>query len=272
MRVVLVTIQRDRRAHLRRQLTAAQLSERRADAHVVVSMDPIPPRLPGCDVLHLPIADGEPLPLAQARNLAIRRALRTHRADLVVALDVDCLPAPGLIGRYERAAKRRPRALLSGPVRYLQPGAPDDGPLPSAAELQAAPPHPARPVPADGVLQPEPRYELFWSLSFALTPPVFHELGGFDERYVGYGAEDTDVAMRAQRAGVELVWVGGAEAYHQHHPVSSPPVEHLDDIVRNASVFRELWGTWPMEGWLQAFADCGLVDWQDDRLVLRQPV
>lgn len=270
MRIVLVTIQRERRAHLRRQLAAAASSERRPDAHVVVSMDPIPPRLRGHDVLHLPVGDEQPLPLAQARNLAITRALRTHRADLIVALDVDCLPAPGMIGRYERAAKRRPRALLSGPVRYLQPGAPAAGPLPTATELDAAPPHPARPVPADGALQTEPRYELFWSLSFALTPAVFHDLGGFDERYVGYGAEDTDFGMRAQRAGIELTWVGGAEAYHQHHPVSTPPVEHLHDIVRNATVFHDRWGTWPMEGWLAAFAERGLVDWSDDRLEVRR--
>jgi hypothetical protein len=54
-------------------------------------------------------------------------------------------------------------------------------------------------------------------------------------------------------------WIGDARAYHQWHPVSRPPVEHLDDIVRNAEIYRARWGTTPMLGWLEAFEDRGLV-------------
>ncbi|MFD0427690.1 glycosyltransferase family 2 protein [Streptomyces zhihengii] len=48
-------------------------------------------------------------------------------------------------------------------------------------------------------------------------------MGGFCEQYTGYGGEDTDFAATATRSGVDLWWVGGAEAYHQHHPVHTPP-------------------------------------------------
>ena len=41
--------------------------------------------------------------------------------------------------------------------------------------------------------------------------------------------------------------------------MSSPPVEHLDDILRNGRVFRDRWGSWPMRGWLEAFERRGLV-------------
>jgi hypothetical protein len=54
-------------------------------------------------------------------------------------------------------------------------------------------------------------------------------------------------------------WVGGAHAFHQFHPVSDPPVEHLHDIVRNAEIFHQRWGWWPMEGWLTAFHERGLI-------------
>jgi N-acetylglucosaminyl-diphospho-decaprenol L-rhamnosyltransferase len=106
-----------------------------------------------------------------------------------------------------------------------------------------------------------------------VRPAVHRAIGGFDERYVGYGGEDTDYALRARRASVGLVWVGGAWAYHQHHPVSDPPREHLAEIVRNARLFRERWGRWPMEGWLRAFAAAGSVDWDPDgdELRLRSP-
>lgn len=108
------------------------------------------------------------------------------------------------------------------------------------------------------------RYELFWSLSFAATRETWDRLGGFDEGYEGYGGEDTDFAFRAREAGIALVWVGGAHAYHQHHPTSNPPVQHLDDILRNGRRFAERWGEWPMQGWLSAFADLGLVDQEGD--------
>ena len=35
--------------------------------------------------------------------------------------------------------------------------------------------------------------------------------------------------------------------------------QHLDDIVCNAAIFYELWRRWPMQGWLVAFEDQGLI-------------
>ena len=42
--------------------------------------------------------------------------------------------------------------------------------------------------------------------------------------------------------------------------MSRPPVEHVDDIVRNAEIFRRRWGATPMLGWLEAFEERGLVE------------
>jgi N-acetylglucosaminyl-diphospho-decaprenol L-rhamnosyltransferase len=55
---------------------------------------------------------------------------------------------------------------------------------------------------------------------------------------------------------------------HQDHDSSTPPREHLREIVPNAHRFRARWGRWPMKGWLRAFADEGLVRWEPagDRL------
>ena len=62
--------------------------------------------------------------------------------------------------------------------------------------------------------------------------------------------------------------VGGAEAYHQHHGGTGPPREHLESIVGNARRFHDRWGRWPMEGWLQALAEQGLVRWTETELAL----
>jgi GT2 family glycosyltransferase len=89
---------------------------------------------------------------------------------------------------------------------------------------------------------------------------VWREVGGFDEAFEGYGGEDTDFAFSLRARGIPLVWVGGADAYHQYHETSSPPWQHLDDILRNGALFAEKWGEWPMGGWLAAFAEAGAVE------------
>ena len=266
MRVGVATIQRGRLGHLARQRAGVAGQLVAPDRYVVVSMDPEPPACAGAEVVHLPVADGEPLPLAAARNAALSTLADV---DLVILLDVDCIPGRELVARYVAAAHEQPDALLAGPVGRLGP-LPADREAPTRHELAAAraAAGPARPIAPDGLVVHEPRVELFWSLSFAVRPTTHARVGGFDPGYAGYGAEDTDYAFRAREAGVALHWVGGAWAYHQHHPVSSPPREHLGDIVRNASRFRRRWGRWPMEGWLAAFAAEGLVEWEPtgDRL------
>ncbi|MCH8611937.1 glycosyltransferase family 2 protein [Arsenicicoccus dermatophilus] len=260
---VLVTVAAGRHDHLlaqRRHVAALPEPPR----HVVVSMgDPAigglladaPPEAP-VEVLDIPLAGSGRLPLAEARNAGTDRALALG-ADLVVLLDVDCLPGPQLVRRYAAAARElgADPALLCGQVTYLpaQAGAPEPEDL---ARWRS--PHAARPAPADGELVRGGEHRLFWSLSFAVTPATWRRVGGFCTDYDGYGGEDTDLGLTAREAAVELVWVGGADAYHQHHPVSSPPVEHLDDILRNAATFHRRWGVWPMEGWLRAFAERGL--------------
>lgn len=73
------------------------------------------------------------------------------------------------------------------------------------------------------------------------------------------GSEDTDFGQLADSHRVALTWVGGAWAYHQHHPGADPSVHHLHNIILNASVFCQRWGWWPMSGWLTEFERRGLI-------------
>ncbi len=197
--------------------------------------------------------------LARARNAAADAAVR-EGARLLIFLDADCIPGPDLVRTYRSALEREPDGVHCGPVTYLQPGALKAGePLCGLGARTA--PHPARPNPRPGVLQKAgaEEFDLFWSLSFAVHARTWRAGPRFDESYRGYGGEDTDFAWRQRRAGRSMYWVGGAHAYHQWHPVSSPPVEHLDDILRNAARFHARWGEWPMLGWLRQFEEMGLV-------------
>ncbi|MFF6993107.1 galactosyltransferase-related protein [Streptomyces sp. NPDC010273] len=260
MRIAVITLVSGRHAHLALQQRGLAAGTRRPDHYVVVAVDdPAVPgvlrgRPPSADVVPVQREDGR-LPLAAARNTGARRAL-TSGADVLVFLDVDCVPGPTLVARYAEAAEDG--ALLGGTVAYLDP--PPAGGYRLAELAASAPPHPGRPVPADGEVLRGGDHRLFWSLSFALTAPTWERIGGFCERYTGYGGEDTDFARGAAARGVGLWWVGGAPAYHQHHPVSHPPVEHLDDILRNGAVYRSRWGHWPMGGWLRDFARLGLAE------------
>jgi GT2 family glycosyltransferase len=259
----MITTVHGREDHLRRQIAGLQRSIRPADMHVVVALDD--PTVRGvvdstgwlAVVVDCESADG-PLPVAQGRNVGAARAL-DGGAELLVFLDVDCIPAAALIERYHQTAAHfaHAHALLCGPVTYLPPPGPR-GYILNRLSSQINP-HPARPAPAATNVIASTDYSLFWSLSFAVRAATWKHIGGFCEHYRGYGGEDTDFAQCAAAAGVTMRWVGGADAFHQYHPVSDPPIEHLDDILRNAALFHRRWGWWPMQGWLQEFENRGLI-------------
>lgn len=262
MRVAVITPVAGRHEHLRTQRRGLLRSSLPVDAHVVVCMADdgaaevaAAQARPPADVVHVDVLDAR-LPLARARNAGAERAIASG-ADLLVFLDVDCIPAPGMVARYAGcAAEDRSPRLLCGPVAYLPPAPGDGYDLGTLGAL--ADPHPARPSPADGETVPDGDPRLFWSLSFAVRPDVWTRVGGFCEEYRGYGGEDTDFGQLAAAAGVRLDWIGGADAYHQFHPTSDPPVQHLDDVLANAHVFFRRWGWWPMTGWLTEFERLGL--------------
>ncbi|TNM67381.1 glycosyltransferase [Streptomyces sp. NP160] len=282
MPVAVLTIVAGRHDHLRGQLHGLAAQTSPPALHVVAAMgDPLVrsvldevPAARGTRRVVVDVAlaaDGEgagELPLARARNAAAAAAAE-HGCELLVLLDVDCVPSPDLVATYARAAgsaqvRSAPGpSLLCGPVAYLPPHVRVTGPADLAALPGAAPPHAARPAPDAGrvVLAGEDQWWLFWSLSFAVTARDWERFGGFCEEYRGYGGEDTDVAATVRHLGGSLFWVGGADAHHQHHPVSSPPVQHLAAIVRNGATFRRRWGWWPMTGWLERFRADGLVDY-----------
>ena len=264
--LAVVTIVRGRHAHLAGQVRGLLHQERSPDSYVVVAIDD--PRVPEVvrgiapvewDV-HTPglcLREGR-MPLSAARNLGAATAIAAG-AEHLVFLDVDCVPSPLLVRRYgevlvDTADGAGPR-VLCGDVAY-EP-APPASPSPGADRRPRH--HPARPPLPPNEIRVVEDVSLFWSLSFAVTARDFTRVGGFDEDYLGYGAEDTDFGQRLARSGGQLLFVGGAGAVHQYHPSPSPPVQHVADIVANANVFAGKWGWWPMRSWLDELRELGLV-------------
>ncbi|MCS2610407.1 glycosyltransferase family 2 protein [Halomonas dongshanensis] len=274
MKLSVLTLVRHRREHLINLMKSLDAQTQAPDELVIAWMQPAPERdLPATrfPVRHV-MVEGDVLPLAKARNAAVAAA----RFEALVFLDVDCIASPRLVERYGAALRSR-AALYLGEVHYLpadavrlnEAGALDLGRLAALGER-----HPARPAIAENATISEADHGQLWGLSFALLKEDHHRAGGMDEGYIGYGGEETDYAWRLAKAKVPLYWIGGALAWHQHHPLYAPPWQHFDAIIANARRFHARWGRWCMEYWLGQFRDAGAIDWTPDspRIdVRRQP-
>ena len=265
----LLTIVKGRRQHLENLLRGVATQTQAPDEVIVVHMnedapDDLPD--PGSPLhQHAITHAGDNLPIAKARNYAAEMA----KGDILVFLDVDCIPAPTYVADMVTAIKKT-GALVMGNAFYLpQNSLREDWDL-ASLERQGMD-HPRRPkVPTGGIVSTQ-EYHLFWSLCFGVYRETFERIGGFDESYRGYSGEDTDLAFAARAKEIPF-YLADARVYHQHHATCSPPFNHLEDIVNNATAFYRKWGTWPMEGWLKAFQTAGYIHWTDEELdVLRLP-
>ncbi|MEH3106403.1 MAG: galactosyltransferase-related protein [Sphingomonas fennica] len=197
---------------------------------------------------------GAALCLAAARNRVAAEAV----GDGLIFLDMDCIPTPTLVADYA-AGLAAFDGLLMGEVMYLPGGATAPGwTFDRFAEVAVR--HSDRRGPPPEGIEVCADYRCFWSLNFAMRAATFRATGGFDERYHGYGGEDTDYGKSIDAQGVRIAWIKGACAYHQYHPHHMPPVHHLESVVRNAELFEAKWGYRTMGHWLHAFRLMGLID------------
>lgn len=265
MTISVLTIVKNRADHLAELVEGLRRSVVPPDELVIVDMGSTPPIMApdAAFPVRLVTLGMAGLPLAAARNAAAHIAKGEH----LLFLDVDCIPMRGLVGEM-RDQLERVDGLICAEAFYLGPTAARDGWDEEGLKLSARS-HPVRAFPADGI-RVEGNAGLFWSLVFAIRGSRFADLQGFDEAFSGYGAEDTDFGFRARDAGVPLLFKGGAGAFHQHHDVFDPPLQHLEDIVRNAQRFYDRWELWPMEGWLDGFENMGLIARIENRVILRR--
>ncbi|MFW6413055.1 MAG: glycosyltransferase family 2 protein [Oceanicaulis sp.] len=266
MSAAVLSLVRGRERHLANMLAGLACQTRPADETVVAYMQDDPPAVSAPLPVRFVPAPGEPMPLAAARN----RAARASGADVLIFLDVDCVPHDGLVEAFCAAVE--PGRVVMGDARYLSET--DDASGAFETLWAGAKRHPARPAPEDGEARPLSSMNELWSLCFALPRDLFETAGGFDEAFTGYGGEETDFAARLDALGAKLWFAPQARAVHQWHAVDIPPLKHFDAIIANARRFRDKHGRWCMEYWLGQFAAAGYVDWREDaeRLeVLRRP-
>lgn len=268
MSISVCTLVRGRDAHLRNMLAALDAQTKPPKEIIVAYMQAERPAA----LDDYPFVEGiqvtdNALPLAAARNRAAAQAT----GETLLFLDVDCVAHPDLVAAMDETVQET-GAVVMGDVRYLPKGV--DLSCSFDDVWGQSERHPARPDPATAEGLQQFRMEELWSLCFALPRNTFERIPGFDERFEGYGGEDTDFATRLADAGVDLFFAPNARAVHQWHAVHIPPLQHLDDILRNARLFRRLHGKWCMDYWLDQLSEAGFIDWspEGERLdLLRQP-
>ncbi|MEE2861235.1 MAG: glycosyltransferase [Pseudomonadota bacterium] len=267
-RVSALTIASGREAHLKNVIRGFQ-----AQTHPPVEL--IIGVMQDADYVDLPQTDfpirqirvtAPELPLAAARNTVADAA----SGDVLVFVDVDCIPEPGLIAGYLQAMEGR-SGLFMGEVLYLPKGATDDG-LDFDRFAGVAVKHSDRQGPPARGIEACGDYRCFWSLNFAMHRSDWHHGPRFDEAFTGYGGEDTDFGRALSEAGAPIWWIKGGRVYHQYHPHCMPPVHHLHSVLRNTEVFAAKWGHRTMEHWLYAFELMGLIaNTPRGIVVLREP-
>jgi GT2 family glycosyltransferase len=73
---------------------------------------------------------------------------------------------------------------------------------------------------------------MFWSVNMSLPAEVFWQLGGFDETFVDWGAEDLDLGLRLYKQGTPFVV--GRDAWAIESPHERDPAGKSDAVTRNA--------------------------------------
>ena len=209
----------------------------------------------GCVLLMRDVPVDGPLPLAAARNAGAVAALAAGcgRADLP-RCRLRSVAATGR-GLYRAVRAEARPALHCGVVQYLDEDV--DAMTIHPAEL-AGRPHVARPQPEPGVSTASDDWQLFWSLSFAVSNLTWATTGWLLRGLPGlrrrrYRLRLSRISVRGQRAVARR---GGRV----------PPVPRVAESTGAApcrhrperDIFHRRWGFWPMQGWLQAFCEMGL--------------
>lgn len=168
---------------------------------------------------------------AAARNNGIQIA----RNDLIILLDVDMFPSKHLVEQYAKWWKILDRTILIGPRKYIDMSNTDVDEILSNANLENEFTEIVTNNNVAGKIQGSHSvdwrleifertqnlrtetvpFRTFASGNVAFSKKAFDLVGGFDERFISWGFEDTELGYRFFNEGKYFAPVMGALAYHQ---------------------------------------------------------
>lgn len=157
---------------------------------------------------------------AASRNQGIVSA----SGDIVIFLDGDQIPGPGFVAEHLRVHKFAEDKLVIGFRRYLEQGAIAGGRGKALFEAGSLPPFEEderfwlmeRFSENAGSLRTA--WHLFFSCNISVRRERLIEAGMFNDGFVGWGLEDSELGYRLEQGGGSFIFNKNALAYHVHHP------------------------------------------------------
>ena len=189
--------------------------------------------------------------LARVRNFGFLAA----RGDYLVFVDGDCIPRRGFIASIRRAAS--PGWFLAGKRVHVGPAlsrAVLDNRIPIERWSTASLLRRRREIHAWLDLTPRDRRRPWrpslpdfvprgnaYGFLMAMSRSDFEAVNGFDMRYVGWGEQDVDLAVRLRRLGLRSGWAGPRSTMLHLSHESNMPLERetwwlLQETIRDARI------------------------------------
>lgn len=166
--------------------------------------------------------------LARARNLGAAAAT----GEVLIFLDCDMVPEPGLVEAHARWHHAHDRALTLGFRRHVDFDGITPGELAAAGSVEAAVAGRASTAPQwiefhmsrtnDLTSADDDLFRIVTGGNLGVRRGFFDEIGGFDGSFNQWGGEDTEMGYRAFNRGGLLVPERRALAWHQGEGASGP--------------------------------------------------
>jgi GT2 family glycosyltransferase len=157
------------------------------------------------EALELPVPVKTVWQQNHGRAAARNRGLELAVGEIVLFLDDDVIPLPGLLERHRRAHDDDRPHVTMGPYPFVadaSPIAPNE-PWTDAVYAEMA---------REGCARSADR---FASGNASGPAELFRAVGGFDEGFTGWGCEDVELGHRLLRAGYEIRFDPDARAEHE---------------------------------------------------------
>ena len=138
---------------------------------------------------------------------AANAAARLARNDVVIILGDDQLASFDLVAAHLEAHQRLGTILVQGDYP-LAPGHDREG----ASMLYER----SRRAAMEQAVAGGSVFWHMWGGNFSIRRATWEAIGGFDETFADYGADDTDLGMRVAAQGIPFVFEPRALTYHQH--------------------------------------------------------
>ena len=201
--------------------------------------------------------------LSEVRNLGIR----TAKHDCIIVLDCDMLPEPTLVEAYMKYMHVSEKAVLIGGRRYVNTDALsvenilDD--IDCVLQLPTQRVDSGRGPIGDEAPSEDWRYKFYRKTNNAkdekyafrwlcggnicIHRDLHNRIGGFDETFTAWGAEDQEYGFRLYREGAWFIPVDKAQALHQEPPGGSNETDReagksitMDQLVEKCpAVYRK---------------------------------